>query len=85
MGMVHGGCICSEDYGLDELGYTVRYISKKEDQMGQEPLSKGTTTTRERTEVTGDKWRLNNAMFQIRGNESADRQAADLVECCREI
>lgn len=85
MGMVHGSCICSEDYGLDELGYTVRYTSKKQDQMGQEPLSEGTTATRERTEVTGGRWSLNNATFQIRRNESADRQAADLVECCWEI
>lgn len=85
MRMVHGGYICSEDYRLDELGYTVRYISKKQDQMGQEPLSEGTTATRERTEVTGGRWSLNNAMFQIRGNELADQQAADLIECCLEI
>lgn len=85
MGVVHGSSIYSEGYGLDELGYTVRYTSKKQDQMGQEPLSEGTTATRERTEVTGDRWSLNNETFQIRGKESADRQAADLVECCREI
>lgn len=55
--------------------------------MGQELLSEGATATRERTEVRGDRWSLDNAQcrgFSGGGGEmSRQNTAADLVECCR--